>query len=301
MSDEIRGRVVSWILDVANRRWSRRAHSWLLVVALVLFLLSVGLALPRVAHLQVDLGWLGLAAGVSALLPLLNATEYWLAARWVGVSVTPLQSIRITVLASAANLAPLPGAALVRGRELYNLGGELQAVTRSLAAIAMSWLSVSLSATAISIALVGSASVAVGFLSVTLVSAGLIIFLLPTESGRSMAMLECVLLEVAIVGVQGTAIYAAFHALSLDISLVQAIGLPAAGAVSSAIGVLPGGLGLREVLAGGLAPLLGLEPSTGVLGTAADRVIGLTALAVVSSVVAISADFSSDGESKDAT
>ena len=50
---------------------------------------------------------------------------------------------------------------------------------------------------------------------------------------------------------------------------------------ASAVGFLPGGIGLREVIAAGLAPLVGLPASLGYLSAALDRVVGLTVLVPV--------------------
>jgi hypothetical protein len=52
--------------------------------------------------------------------------------------------------------------------------------------------------------------------------------------------------------------------------------------VTAAIGVLPGGLGLRELLAGLLSPLAGLDASVGLVITAFNRILSLGLLALMS-------------------
>ena len=51
-----------------------------------------------------------------------NAAEYLVTARFVGVRVQPVAALEVAVLSTAANLAPLPGAALVRGAALRRAG-----------------------------------------------------------------------------------------------------------------------------------------------------------------------------------
>ena len=53
-------------------------------------------------------------------------------------------------------------------------------------------------------------------------------------------------------------------------------------AAASAVGILPGGLGLREILAGALAPLVGLNSAVALFAVSVDRIIGLVVLALMS-------------------
>ena len=54
---------------------------------------------------------------------------------------------------------------------------------------------------------------------------------------------------------------------------------------ASAIGIFPGGLGIRELLSGLIAPAVGLPASVGLIGTSVERVVGLATLSVMAVVV----------------
>ena len=74
-------------------------------------------------------------------------------------------------------------------------------------------------------------------------------------------------------------------ALGYGLSVSDAAALAAAGIVASAAGLFPGGLGLRELLSGVAAGVVGLDPAVGVVVAAVDRLVTLAVLAVVSAVL----------------
>jgi hypothetical protein len=63
--------------------------------------------------------------------------------------------------------------------------------------------------------------------------------------------------------------------------------LTIATAAASAVGILPGGLGLREVLAAALAPLVGLPAAVALFAVSVDRIIGLTGLALMTGILTL--------------
>jgi uncharacterized membrane protein YbhN (UPF0104 family) len=67
--------------------------------------------------------------------------------------------------------------------------------------------------------------------------------------------------------------------------VAQALALSLAGSLGSAVGFLPAGLGVREVLAAGIGPLVGLPAAVSLVATAVDRVLGLVVLAAIAAVL----------------
>jgi len=76
--------------------------------------------------------------------------------------------------------------------------------------------------------------------------------------------------------------------IGVDLTVTQALALSIAGAITVAIGFLPGGLGIREALIAALSPLIGLDLETGVLLGAVDRLVWLSALALAGVGLAVS-------------
>lgn len=265
------------VVDLATRRPSQRLRTRLLGVAALLFIGVTIAALTSLPLSRLDLlwSWVAIAFVLSGFMALANASEYWLAARWLGISVEPVEALRVSVLASAANLTPLPGAILVRGYDLVSRGADSRSAGRSLAGIGVAWLSVSFMAAAISFWAAAQASFAVGSLVIGFTGAAILRRVVPAGVNSEGLVVGCLLVEVLVVGVQGARFLAVIRAIGLDATIAQVLALPLSGALASATGIFPGGLGLRELLAGVLSTLVTLPVATGILGTAADRIIGL--------------------------
>jgi uncharacterized membrane protein YbhN (UPF0104 family) len=76
-------------------------------------------------------------------------------------------------------------------------------------------------------------------------------------------------------------------ALGHEVSAAQAVALTVGGVLAAASGLFPGGLGMREVLVAGIAPLVGVSAAVGVVATAVDRLAGLAVLAVISAALVL--------------
>jgi hypothetical protein len=70
-------------------------------------------------------------------------------------------------------------------------------------------------------------------------------------------------------------------ALDVEADLAQVAALTISVVTASALGILPGGFGLRELAGAAIAPLVGLPAAVGVLVVAVDRLIGLPVLAAM--------------------
>src|SRR5262249_34455245 len=111
--------------------------------AVVLFVGATVLAardLPHVHHhkhvvLLVLLGVIGVP-----LSTLVNAAEYVAAGRALGHRLGPLHASRVSTVASAANLLPIPGALVVRARALRGLGTNYKRSLSVLGSIGVIWL-----------------------------------------------------------------------------------------------------------------------------------------------------------------
>lgn len=281
----IRDWIVAAFLRVARRQPPRKHQRWLLAAAILLFFAVTVVALLRLPVLEVEWRWLIAAAVLSIAVVGSNAAEYWLAGRWLDVCVRPIEAVRVTVFASAANLAPIPGAVLVRGRELYSRGASAAAIGRALATIGAGWVAMSFLMATLALWVASATALALVALAMAGACAILVPRLRPEESTKRRIVVSCLTVELLAVTAQAARYYAIFRALSFDADWHQVLGLPLAGALASAAGLFPGGLGLRELLAGGISELVALPAAAGAIGSAADRVIDLLVLATFAALL----------------
>lgn len=274
-----------------TRRPSRRAQALLLVVALALFVavsvwswrdLDISLAQLRVVPLVILLAVL-----VPATI-IVNAAELWVSGRLLGVKLAPMLLVRTVVVATAANLLPIPGAAMVRIHALRTAGCRLGASTSITVVTALVWIGWSASVASVPLLITSQPAAGVGFLLVGLVLlAGGTVALarqrdMVTSTGRGFALITAV--ELALIVVSALRLVVVLATLNIDADLVQALALTVSGALAAGAGVFPGGLGLAEAISGGLGPLIGLSVSTGVVATAFNRIAGLVVTAPIAAV-----------------
>jgi hypothetical protein len=241
--------------------------------------LPEGVRILRVEYL------VGLALVLVPATVLLNAARYENSARILGRRVPLSQAWRISILSSAANLLPLPGAALVRVAGLAGLGQSVGSAVASTGLVAGAWACVTGLVAGIWQFYAGAARLGALFTLGGIVAGGVTLVLLSrVDRGPSKLAIavRLVVVESIVVLVAATRIYFVFLAMDLPAAFSQAVALVVAGVVASAVGVLPGGLGLREALSATIAMGLGLPASVGFLAAAIDRLVGLGVLVPLS-------------------
>ncbi len=286
------------VIDTIRRLLARRASALPPRASRILFLaaaaLVAGLAYAswRSAGLSFrELEWWALlvALGVAAPLSLwLRAIEFDVSARILGHRPTAGRSLRVALAASAANLLPIPGSLLVNANALSRDSSYGPAIGAS-AVPGIIWVGI--------VGVVGGVAVVIGgaivFGVVLLVggvgvfAAGWLLFMRTAVPEGRLALAGRILaVEFGYVGISILRLSLALAALDVSASLDQVIALSVAGALTAAIGIFPAGLGIREVLVGALAPLVGLPFAVGVLVGVTDRLVWLTFLGLVMAVAA---------------
>jgi uncharacterized membrane protein YbhN (UPF0104 family) len=275
-------------LATGERRRSR--NPWMLVVAVALFVGSGYFAFRSLPSIDGTPRWwmllLAGAVGVPAI-ALLNSLEYRIMGRLVGHRVGGWDAMRVTVVASAANLLPIPGAAVVRMEGLRRGGARVSHALNATAVIGLAWIGTT--------GVIAGAVQAVArpWFALAFMGSGIALLLgafgLVTRARGAVyatrTIGRLVVVESGFVLVHGSKLFLTAHALHLHCSPAQAISLTAAAVVAAAAGLLPGGLGLREALAAALAPAIGMPAAVGLVITAVDRVVSLVALAILATVV----------------
>jgi uncharacterized membrane protein YbhN (UPF0104 family) len=265
---------------------------WLMIVAVVLFLVFTVVAFRHLPHIDKPVRWeLILVAGllIVPLITVLNALEFRLMAHFAAHHPPMLEILQVTILGSAANLLPVPGAVVVRLANLRKAGVKVTRGLNLTAIIGLTWvgaactlgglaelwshLDFALIALAIGIALLG---VAIVMLTRIL------------EPGTRVAgSLELLAIEGGFVLMQAFRLFLIGSALRFNVSYAQSTTLVIAAVSAAAIGFLPAGLGAREAIAAVLAPIVGFPAAVGLVITAVDRIVNLVVLLAFAGIVTL--------------
>jgi hypothetical protein len=226
------------------------------------------------------------AAPVSLVL---KALEFRVAARVAGQRPSGRRSLDVAVVSSAANLLPLPGSLLVTVRSLSEDGTTYGRAIAASAVPGLAWLAITGVVGGTAIGIEGTpvlATIVVAAGVVAAVGAALLFRSSAPAEGRMGLIASIVAVEAGWLAVSAFRLGLAVSALGVSIEPTQAVALSVAGALTVAIGFFPGGLGVREALIAGLAPLIGLPFDTGILLGSLDRVVWLAFLALAAAALA---------------
>ena len=265
------------------RRPGPRVERTLLLVAAAAMAVAAYFAVR-----DADVGWdqlrwmpLLLAAGLGVPLTLAtNAAEFTLSARFVGRRFRAGAAIRTTLLATAANLLPLPGGALVRVHALVTAGVALRGASATTLLMGAGWIGTAASLAAGGAWMAGAYSYAIAALgsvgALGLVAAGTLAWRLVGRTGHPVVRLGLVLaVETVSVLIGGARIWLVLVGLGVDAGFGVALLFALAGVLANVVGLVPAGFGVREALSAGLALLVALPASVGFLVSLVDRVVGL--------------------------
>ena len=269
---------------------SKRSRALVAAVLVVVFVAGTALAAHslRLRAADIHWSWIVLVALVGVPIGLLlNVLELYCAASVAGRKLGVVRAVQVTVLASAANLLPIPGAVVVRMEELARGRGTRAALagtafvglvwvgTTCLIAAPIVWLGPRPTG-AIPLGVIGAATTAIGSLI----------------AGRALRRAAVALVALTVIVealfavVLGLRLWACAQALGHALTLRQGLVVGASAALASAIGIFPGGLGLGEVLAGALSPLAGLPVTVGFITSGLNRVVGIAVNAPAALLVA---------------
>lgn len=251
------------------------------VVAFSLFGAGAFFAVSSLRLDMDDLMWPWLVGAALAGVPVgvaLNVLELLLAARVAGRDLSVPAACRVTLLASAANLLPLPGGVLVRVNELAGGEGGLRGAVGGTGFMGLVWVGTTC-VLAAAVLLLERAFVASGVLAALGVAAAAAGVGLAARELRSRPLVKLVAAAIAVelvfATVFGVRMWACARAIGSPATVQQGIVLGVSAALASVVGIFPGGLGLGEALAALLGPLTGLPASVSFLAAGLNRLIGI--------------------------
>lgn len=289
------GRAPSWFDGLVRRLSERRVSVRTPLATWLAAAIFIGVIVVAIAAFPYDAGsvhWTRLAWTAVVLVPataILNGLEFHLGAHLLSLNFTLAESFRVGLYGSAANNLPIPGAVMVRVGAMARRGSKLRRA--------------------------GSVAVATGILRVALAAAvaGLVVWVADSQfpglalmifggalgavtlwylsrssdaKARWTIVSAIVAVEVAFVVATALRFHVALLALDVRATASQSVVLALSVSVAAAVGIVPAGLGIRELVAGLLAPLVSIQPALGLAGSVLDRIAAMIALGLITIVVA---------------
>ena len=282
-------------LAALERRLNRRttspsARRWLLIISLVAFVAIAVTSYLSLPDDQTFNWWMApvLILVCTPLTVLANAAEFKVMATFSGRPFGWIASSRLTLIATAANLLPLPGGIMIRTQALRAEGATYKRALGANAIAGGAWVAVGAVATgALILSYQGFGLIGTGAVLVGLLAMATVIYLMRRVHRHDYLPMFGALaaVEVITVLVAAVRVFVSFAFLNLQINPAQAVALTTPAILAAAIGIFPAGLGLRELLAGAVALVVDLPVAQSVAATAVDRVFSQIGLAVMSGLV----------------
>lgn len=269
--------LAGWILRFASfskpeshRKTVVAVAALVLTVAAVASWITLDISLAEIAWFPLLVSSLLVPGSIAA-----TALEYRLIARMNGISVPFNDAIVVTVVGSVANLMPLPGAAAVRVGDILARRGEARRALSSTIGAGLLWLGWALLVAGA--ALISSSQGIAGgvFLIGGLGGLVLSVFLIGGWSSAGVWLSHGSLIAIFSLAVGAARLLLVFASLGVDAELLGSLVLVSAGAISSSVGIVPGGLGVREGIAALLGPLVGISSAAAIIAVSVMRVLGL--------------------------
>jgi len=215
-----------------------------------------------------------------------GALNLQLMARVVGTTIGFRTAVAVTAYGRIADVLPIPGRAVVRGAALMKSGAKMgETVTimvwSSLLSLAMVGLCASVPLTMAYPA--AGWIVAAGSAIVGLISAWWIF-----SQSSAWVLGAMVALRFVNVALSVMRHWACFAAIGFGLPLVTSALFVVAGSITTYFGVVPGGLGISEVLSAGLALIVDIEPSSAFLAATLNRITGLAMSGLVALILSAS-------------
>ncbi len=232
------------------------------------------------ADLDIRLLVISAAIGVPVMV-VLNGLELRQVAQLAGRTIATRDAVQFALFAAAANALPVPGAAVVRIGVLTRAGASLKIATLANLASMAVWASLVFMAFGASgVAQLGALAGPLLLIGVAgLGSSALLARQVTTAWTRG--WLHLLVIEALIIAADVCRYAVVLAALGISPSTIHALSLSAAGLLTTIIGIVPAGLGVREAIAGFLAAGVDLDTSVAITASAADRFATLAVLGIL--------------------
>lgn len=221
--------------------------------------------------------FLVLALGVPLTI-LANAFEFKLIGASVQRRIPFFRSLEISIIASAANMLPLPGGAVARVAALKAYEVRYSDGIQATLIFALLWVSLAFVFAGVCLLIYVFSSIGWLFLLFSLLIGGTSFIWSIGKNVRLRIFGWAVAQRLLIVLLDGLRLWWCFLALGVDASFTQAGTLVVGGVIGSAVSLVPAGLGIREGVSAGLAPIVGLAAAAGFMAAGLNRILALAIL-----------------------
>lgn len=257
----------AWLREAAGRH--RRI---LLAVATTLFVggLAWALSSAGIDFASFNWSWLGAAVLLGFAGVILNGLELSACGGAIGKHMPASEAIHLSSVGILSNLLPIPASALVRGGALVAKGASVTQSGQILLYVGLLRLSVAGLFTGLALL-----SGPVGWpVVIASGAASAILFALIARVGGigHAAVLLC--LRVGMLGIVAGQLMLCFWALGANATIVDAALHAIAPVVGSAVGIVPGGLGVSEAIGAALAAVTSGSPAFAFAALALTRIAG---------------------------
>ena len=270
----IAGRVAARLVPAvrATRGFFARRRKLAMAIASILFVGGLAWAVDSagIALARIEGQWLVAALALGFVGVILNGFELSRCAGALGKKVPAPEAINLSSVGILSNLLPIPASALVRGGALMATGATLAQSGRILLYVGL--LRVSVAGAITGLALISGPFGWPVVAGSCLASA--ILFALIAQVGGIISDLRLLGLRIAMLAGIAMQLWFCFHALGTDAGLSDAALQSIAPVVGSAVGIVPGGLGVSEAIGAALALLVNGSSAMAFAALALNRLVG---------------------------
>lgn len=206
---------------------------------------------------------------------IVNAYEFRVSANLLGKEYSFIKALEVTIIGTATNLLPIPGATIVRVAALRSAGVNTSDGIQAILLVGVMWMGLTFLAGGLALLMDGNLLSGGGFTSIGFVMSLVTFIWLSIISVDSISTIKLVLLKCAMIALDTFRILLCLDAISVKIDALKALVLTVSTIVGSAVSIVPAGLGVREWTQAVLAPLVGVAPADSFLSAVLVRVLGL--------------------------
>ncbi len=261
------------------RRVAKRYERIVLLLALAVFCGGSVVSAIRLDLGLADIGWGNLTLLILVMVPLgifYGSISMMVMVGGAGLRLSWGDALRVSSLSTAAELLPLPGGAIVRGGAMIRRGIAAGTAASHVLVNAVLWLGCASCAAGATFGLstLPGTLLGVGGLAGVMAS----VWWLGRHAGIRWTMAALSLRMIGL-GLTGVRIAIAFAAVGCPIAVTDAFPFAFATILGSASSLTPGGLGIAEALAAGMATIADQPPGAAFLAVGIDRLasIGISA------------------------
>lgn len=278
--------MLEWLTSVRARLMTPTFQRVFLAVAVPAVAVVAFVGFRDLAATDASFDFRMLAIAAVLVIPIgqiVSGLEFQLSASVVGTKVGLVEAVRVATIGSATNLLPLPGSPLVRIAAIKKGGAPTGRASGITVAIGATWLGLGFALAGIglvtaNITLIGGLAAGAG---VVITSLSLTAVAHLSRSNTVIVLVRVLVIEAVLVAVGALRMWLILKGIGYAASVPDALFLEVSNILATVAGFAPGGVGLRELMAGLTAPLVGIPVTTAVLAAAVNSVMWMAMLAAM--------------------